>query len=54
MGLTMVEAVVGPHRMETTVISDAVNLASRIQSLTKTYGVSLLIGEHVLTAWGTH
>jgi PAS domain S-box-containing protein len=33
----------GKSRMEGTVISDAVNLASRIESLTKNYGVSLLI-----------
>lgn len=36
----------GRHFMETTVISDAVNLASRVESMTKDYNVPLLISEH--------
>jgi adenylate cyclase len=42
-GSLMLGTVGGRNRMDGTVISDAVNLASRLESLTKNYGVSLLI-----------
>jgi class 3 adenylate cyclase len=42
-GSLMLGTVGGPNRMDGTVISDAVNLASRVESLTKNYGVALLI-----------
>jgi adenylate cyclase len=45
-GLTMLGTVGGFNRMEGTVISDAVNLAARLETLTKVYGVSLLISHH--------
>lgn len=42
-GLLMLGTVGGAHRMDGTVISDAVNLASRVEALTKTYSAPLLI-----------
>jgi class 3 adenylate cyclase/ActR/RegA family two-component response regulator len=45
-GTLMLGTVGGKTRMDSTVISDAVNLASRVESLTKTYGVSMLITQN--------
>ena len=44
-GTLMLGTVGEKERMDTTVISDAVNLASRVENLTKTYGVPLIITE---------
>lgn len=49
-GMAMIGTVGGYNRMDGTVISDTVNLSSRIESLTKVYGLSLLIGENTYHA----
>jgi class 3 adenylate cyclase len=45
-GSLMLGTVGGKSRMDSTVIGDTVNLASRMEELTKNYGVSLLISHH--------
>lgn len=47
-GSVMVGTVGGNTRMDATVMSDAVNLASRIESATKLFGVGILITEATL------
>ena len=45
-GFLMLGTVGGYSRMDGTVISDSVNLASRIEQLTKNYGLSLLLSQY--------
>jgi class 3 adenylate cyclase/FixJ family two-component response regulator len=45
-GSLMLGTVGATNRMDSTVIGDSVNLASRVESLTKSYGVSMLITQN--------
>ena len=47
-GSLMLGTIGESERMESTVIADAVNLASRLESLTKTYGASIVISGDTL------
>ncbi len=49
-GSTMLGTLGEAERMETTVISDAVNLAARLESLSRRYGVIMLISGDVYYA----
>ncbi|WP_143437375.1 adenylate/guanylate cyclase domain-containing protein, partial [Hydrocoleum sp. CS-953] len=49
-GVLMLGTVGGFGRMDGTAIGDAVNLSSRVEGLTKTYGVSLLITDKTFTS----
>lgn len=47
-GIVMLGLIGGKQRTEVSVLSDAVNLTSRLEDATKVYGTPLLISEHTL------
>ncbi|HXH19840.1 MAG TPA: adenylate/guanylate cyclase domain-containing protein, partial [Chitinophagales bacterium] len=49
-GTLMLGIIGGKNQVDTTVLSDTVNLSSRLEALTKTYGISLIISEHTCSS----
>jgi two-component system sensor histidine kinase ChiS len=51
-GTLMLGTIGEPERMASTVIADAVNLASRLEGLTKVYGAGILVSDSILERLG--
>jgi len=51
-GSLMLGTIGEQERMESTVIADAVNLASRLEGLTKVYGAGILVSDSILERLG--
>lgn len=49
-GISTVGTIGGNNRVECTALGDSVNLAQRMETITKEYGVSLLISEHTFNS----